>query len=164
MNVHCVLVEKPIPSNIDLIRDLIGAVDEGSLLILDQLMHSDVFREPHQNIQEIGTVEIKKDTSPLDISRIVEKKGYTHTSLSSCLYLLSFLKSRENKEIRRTFFEDGRTLLSTCPVMLKGELNYVIIGQDQCHKKCDQHPFSIRLLTAPKIFLHSLYRVLVAKV
>lgn len=151
-------------SNIDLIRDLIGIVDEESLHVLDQLMHSDAFRELPENIQKIGILEIKKDFQPTQINRIIEKKRYLPVSLNSCLLLISALKDVKNKEIRRSFFKDGRTLISTQPIMIRGKLNYVIIGQDQCHKKNDQHLFSVRLLTDPKIFLHSLYRVVVAKV
>lgn len=163
-NVLYMSVKTPVPSNIDLIRDIIGVVDEKSVSVLDQLMHSEAFEKTPQSIQTIEVLEIKKDISLPQIPRVIEREGFTTLSLGSCLYFLSALKGKKNTDLRRAFFEDGRILISTDPIMINGELNFMVIGQDQCQKKHDQRPFSIRLLAPSKTFLHALYKVLVAKV
>ena len=148
---------------LSLIGGIHSVVDEESVRVLDTLINLEVLDDSASSIDGIGIMELEENLPFVQIPHIVEKHGFIPVSPNLCIYFLSLLKGKQNTETRRSFFAKGMVLLSSDPIIIQGKLHYLVIGQNQCLKKQNQRPFSLRLLTPPKIFLHSLYRVLVAK-
>jgi hypothetical protein len=148
---------------LSLVREMHSVVDEESVRVLDTLIDLDILDDSASQIDGIGIMEFQDDIPFIQIPHMIETQGFVPVSPNLCMYFLYLLKGKKNTETRRSFFAKGMVLLSSDPILIKGKLHYLVIGQNQCEKKQNQNPFSIRLLTPPKIFLHSLYKVLVAK-
>lgn len=147
-----------------LTRDLFKVVDEESCIVFEQLLKADVIDDSSSNIKGLGIMDLEKDVSFSKIPHLITDDGFDPVSPNHCIYFLSTLKGKKSTDLRHTFFQSGKIMLSTVPILIDEQFYYLAIGQNQSENKSGQHPFSIRLFAPPKIFLHSLYQVLVTKV
>jgi hypothetical protein len=150
-------------STLSLLSDVYSIVDEESQRILDLLRDLEILSDSTPLIDGIGVMELPEDIPFVQIAHILEREDLAPVSPNLCLYFLSMLKAGSDTSTPHSFFDKGMVLLSTEPIIIQGKLHYLVIGQSSCDQKKNQKIFSFRLLTPPKIFLHSLYRVLVAK-
>ena len=148
-----------------LLGELKKFLDTKSQELFDKLFLLGLLEISTEQIGQIEEVEIEQDVLFLEISQMLDQKGLIPVDASTCIDFLYALRGKENADARRRFFERGGiTLLSLSPLVIDGQLRYLVIAQDSvAQKEDDQRPFSVRLIPALKLFPHALYRVIAAK-
>jgi len=146
--------------------ELKAFLDFESIRVFETLFDNGQMQESKRFINQVREIPFKESISFVEIADILNERGLVPLSPSSAIDFLHALKGKENVGIRRSFFESGGvTLLSTEPILIDNQLNYLIIGQNSASEKEDgQRLFSVRLLPAMQMFPHKLYRVIAAMV
>lgn len=148
-----------------LVGELKKFLDPKSQELFNELQMLGLLEISKNKIGHIEEVEIGRDILFPEISEILEQKKLIPVDASMCVDFLYALRGKENANTRRRFFRRGGiTLLSVNPILINGQLKYLVIAQDSvAQKEDDQRPFSVRLIPALKLFPHALYCVIAAK-
>jgi hypothetical protein len=152
------------PSSLDILQGLNGVLDKKSHEVLELLRMKKLILSSEHPIRSVEILEFEENLPFMEVFDILSQEKIVPARAESVLEMLYLLKGEENQKNRETFFKEGLILLSLDAILIDGEVQYLIVGENTTQdRKHGQHPFSLRLVSLPQIFSHSFYRLITIK-
>lgn len=153
-----------IPSSMEILHEIYEFLDKKSKKVIEFLKERNLILSSKYSVKSIEIFEFEKDLSFMEVFEILSQENIVSADVESVLEMLYLLKGEENKKNRETFFKGGLILLSLDAILIDGEIQYLMIGENSAEEKnMGQYPFSLRLVSLPDIFSHSFYRLITVK-